>query len=203
MCTVQLVASHCDMLRGNNAAKNDLVKMVKQEFTRQHEKWKSDRRKYQDGPTDTQMVVLKEIIPVGCCLRSEEKGDPGLTYIRDELLEKAASRSYIPRSWVEARAVLDAIGGDTEQGGNPCGGREPLTRAWAMRSEIHEKFFKAVSTLKADNPVRGLLKADAHDAMEGAIELRQVSYSIASLQLLSTGFPNSLSSHYRALYIRV
>lgn len=187
VCTVQLVATHCDLLKGSDVEKNDLIKTVENEFRRQHEKWESDRRKSHDGPMDTQMVVLDDIIPVGCCLRSEDTGDLGLTHIRDQLFEDTATKSYIPQSWVEARAVLDAIGGETEQGGNSSVQREPINRAWAMREEIHEKFLKTVSTLDASNPVRGLLKDAAHDAMEGAIELRRVWFFVAPVQLLFTG----------------
>lgn len=192
VCTVQLVATHCDLLEGSDREKDELVQTVGNEFRRQHEKWKSDRRQHNDA-MDTQMVVFDNVISVGCCLRSETKVDRGLTLIRVKI-EKSATRSYIPQSWVEARTVLDAIGGETEQAGNPIVGREPTNRAWAMREDIHAKFVEAITTLDASNPVSRLCKVAAHDAMEGAIELRKVFVLDCSLYLLFIGEPTTVPS---------
>lgn len=170
-CTVQLVATHCDLLGGDDEGKKDLLRAVEEEFRKLHNQWMDDRR--EDGAETGQMMVSEGVIAVACCLPSEDDNrDRGLARIRNNVFKTTANRSYIPQSWVEAKGELIEIGGQPDQAGDSEEVAGPLLRAWAMRDEIHEKFLARVEALDQNNPVRGLSKEAIHAAMEGALELR-------------------------------
>ena len=171
ICTVQLVATHCDLLLGGEQEKEDLLQTVEVEFRRLHDQWMDERR--EDKAETGQMVVSKGIISVACCLPSEQDNrDPGLTYIRNELFKTTANKSYIPQSWVEAKRELIKIGGGRDEARSVEERARPMFRAWAMRDEIHEKFSARVMALDSNNYMRRLSNDAIHAAMEGALELR-------------------------------
>lgn len=144
---------------------------MEETFIRLHNEWIDNRRS--DGAETGQMKVSEGIIAVACCLPSEaDNGDRGLASIRNDVFKRAANRSYIPQSWVEAKGEIIEIGGQSDQAGDIEEVAQPLLRAWAMRDEIHKRFLVRVNKLDRNNPIRGLSDDAIHAAMEGALELR-------------------------------
>lgn len=127
---------------------------------------------YLNRVKDRQLVVSTDIIPVECCLLSEKTQDQGLACIGGQVFEEAATTSYVPLSWMEAKKVLLSIGDGTDELEHPNAGQAPARRSWAMRGDIHRAFLRAIRT--PDSPVGDLAEDAAREAMEGAIELRRV-----------------------------
>eukprot|EP00903_Cladosiphon_okamuranus_P019169 g17631.t1 len=112
LCTVMLVASHYDMLRGTPEKNKQLLATVEERFLELHTKWKSMRHR-QNSSMDERMTVLQGVFPVGCKLAAESAScvEPdGLQAIDKTLSKLTVVISRVPPSWVAARHVLGQVG---------------------------------------------------------------------------------------------
>eukprot|EP00903_Cladosiphon_okamuranus_P012364 g11589.t3 len=195
LCTVMLVASHYDMLRGTPEENKQLLATVEERFLELHTKWKSLRHR-QNSNIDERMAVLRGVFPVGCKLATESAScvEPdGLEAIDETLSKLAVVISRVPPSWVAARHVLEQVGGahDESSGSATAVRGRPRRRPWELRSVIHAKFKSFVEEGRASVP-RGagsqhpaswlsrLHEDGIRHSMDGAIELSAFSGTVIS-----------------------
>lgn len=173
LCTVMLVASHCDELRYPHEEKKLLLSVERRVIYLRKEWMGSRPRKVQ---LDGRLKLLPGVIAVGCKLATDATPSRGLDEVMSKLREMMKTR-FIPPSWGIARKVLEGVSNRRVSSApiRPSGMSPPgdVLRPWVYLTELHKALEECVPLLKAGDPMKQFLggRDTRDDTMDCTVQL--------------------------------